>query len=73
MEFEELVKAPGSPFPNIEGIRFLNKDLAIGDVTLSEAREQEWSEVMSIVVERHRAVNWLLGDVPIYSEVRCDV
>jgi len=72
IDFEELVKSPGSPFPDVQGIRFVNKDLAIGNVTLSEAQEQEWAKVMSIMVERHRAVNWLLGDASTYSEVSCD-
>jgi hypothetical protein len=72
IEFEELVKSPGCPFPDVQGIRYVNKDLAIGNVALSEAHEQEWAEVMSIVVERHRAVNWLLGNAPTYSEVSCD-
>lgn len=72
IEFEELVESPGSPFPDVRGIRYVNKDLAIGKVALSEAHEQEWAKVMSIVMERHRAVNWLMGDAPTYSEVSCD-
>jgi hypothetical protein len=50
-----------------EGLRFVNGDLAIGDCALSEAPDQILIPFTLAIQERHRAINWVCGDDPVYS------
>lgn len=62
--------AETSWFPlTTDGIALAEGDLAIGGLPLSRAQDSSWHVAMSIARERHQAVNWLLGDGALYSEV----
>ena len=50
----------------------MQNDLAVDDKPLNELEESRLQEVMSITLERHRAIIWLLGEQPTYSEVTVD-
>lgn len=53
---------------DIEGVRLIADDLAIGDAPIGSAKPNRFRECLSIAVERHRAANWLLGHAAVYSE-----
>ena len=51
----------------------INDDLAIGEVAIVDADPDDLSRVTSTAMERHRAINWLAGNVSsTYSEVTTD-
>jgi hypothetical protein len=52
----------------LEGIQFKNGDLAIGEYAVGDAPEHVLLPCVMTVQERHRAINWLCGDSPIYSQ-----
>jgi hypothetical protein len=52
----------------IEGLPIRDNDLEIGGLSISESSDRDRQLAMSIVMERHRAANWLLGDSTVYSE-----
>jgi hypothetical protein len=53
---------------DITNFRVINRDLAIGDQAIADATSDEVGRVHSIAMERHQAINWLLGYSDIYSE-----
>ena len=53
---------------DIDHFRIIERDLAIGNVPIFKADASEVSRVNSLAMERHLAINWLLGDSEIYSE-----
>jgi hypothetical protein len=53
----------------IDGLRLVEGDLAIGCLPVSAAPEAEFSRCLSIAMERLQAVNWLRGYAEIYSKV----
>jgi hypothetical protein len=55
------------PF-DVSSFRIVDHDLAIGDVAIDEADDDEVGRVSSIAMERHLAVNWLMGYSDVYSE-----
>ncbi|SDT91564.1 protein of unknown function [Verrucomicrobium sp. GAS474] len=60
-DFESLArKAWGEPVAKY-GLQFLEKDLSLGGVPITQAQEVTWRTVLSITQERHRASNWLTG------------
>lgn len=50
----------------------VNRDLSIDGVAIAEWPQDQFRCVLSIVQERHQALNWLLGYEEIYSEVTTD-
>jgi hypothetical protein len=56
----------------IDDLRLVEGDLAIGYLPISAAPEAEFSRCLSIAMERHQAVNWLRGYADVYSEVPVD-
>jgi hypothetical protein len=54
---------------DLRGVKLIEGDLAVGDVPISRASEQDVFRTMSIASERHIAANWLIGWDPIYSDV----
>jgi hypothetical protein len=52
----------------LDGYRILENDLALGDQPISRADRELVDTVQSLAMERHQAINWLLGYSPIYSE-----
>lgn len=51
---------------------FAQDDLAIDGEAISEARNERLQEVMSITLERHRAIIWLVQGYEIYSQTPVD-
>lgn len=54
------------------GMEFSKNDLALEGVPVNAASDAQIATVRSIVVERQRAANWLLGQDEVYSAVSCD-
>ena len=48
--------------------RIVESDLAIGKLPISQAEEAEWKKAGGIMEERRRAIHWVLGHHPVYSE-----
>lgn len=48
--------------------RIVENDLAIGKLPISQAEEAEWKKAGGIMEERRRAIHWVLGHHPVYSE-----
>jgi hypothetical protein len=72
MNFSELARTAWFGPLNISGTRLLDDDLAIGDAPISRVSESAYQLCLGIAQERHRAVNWLAGYDPVYSEVAVD-
>lgn len=53
-------------------VRLIQGDLAIGERPIVRADPDEVSQCASLARERHQAVNWLLGQDPLYSRVATD-
>jgi hypothetical protein len=53
----------------LEGLRFIDGDLAIGDRSIAAAEPEEVKRCTSIATERQIAAFWLQGDHAIYSKV----
>ena len=54
------------------GIRFVEDDLAIGDLPISQAAQTDVDLVNSLAHERQKALDWLLGQGTLYSQVTPD-
>jgi hypothetical protein len=54
----------------VANITLVDGDLGIGGKPIDLATEDEFDRTLSIVRERHQALNWLRGDATLYSEVR---
>lgn len=72
MDFRDFASQYAWADMPVERLRFVNDDLAIGDVAIANASKELWRERLSIVMERHQAVNWLMGYEPTYSLVTTD-
>lgn len=53
---------------DIDRFRVIDADLAIGDFAISDAPEEEIQRAQSTAMERHLALNWLMGYSEIYSQ-----
>jgi hypothetical protein len=53
----------------IDNIRLVDGDISIGGRRIDCTDEDSFFRTLSIVRERHKALNWLRGDEPLYSEV----
>ncbi len=53
----------------LEGLRFIDGDLAIGDQSIVNAPADKVEACERIALERQIAVYWLQGDNPVYSKV----
>ena len=53
---------------DISDFRTIDNDLAIGDAAISDADPDDVCTAGSIAMERHLAINWLMGYAEIYSE-----
>ncbi len=47
---------------------FVDDDLALGEVAISQAPEPEFQKALSTANERHLASNWLVDGGQVYSE-----
>jgi hypothetical protein len=54
----------------VANIALIDSDLSIGGTRIDPAAEDTFEQTCSIVRERHKALNWLRGDAPLYSAVR---
>ena len=57
---------------DISYVRLMQGDLAVGNQPLIRANPEEVGAVASVARERHEAINWLLGQDPLYSRVSAD-
>ena len=69
LNFEEFAKTAWFGPLNVEGLRFVNGDLDVGGVALSEANETSRGVCRLMTQQRRRAAEWLHGQTAIYSEV----
>jgi hypothetical protein len=53
---------------DIECFQIINDDLAIGQYAISDAPEEKIRRALSTAMERHLAINWLMGDSEVYSD-----
>lgn len=56
----------------LDELELVDGDLALDGTPLTACDARTRSHVTSIVRERHRAANWLLGDAPSWSDVTTD-
>ncbi len=69
MDFGEFARTAWfGPF-DISGIALAQKDLALDGLPISKAPPEKVGECQSIAMERHQAINWLLGRHVVYSLV----
>ncbi len=68
MDFVEFSKTSWFGGFDLDPFRVINGDLAIDDVEICKAEADAVNTVQSIVMERHQAINWLVGDSAIFSE-----
>lgn len=50
-------------------VRLMQGDLAVGNQPIIRATPEEVAALASVARERHEAINWLLGQDPVYSRV----
>jgi len=53
---------------DIGGFQIVNNDLAIGGVAIHDADDTKRGGVGNLAIERHRAINWIMGYGEIYSK-----
>jgi hypothetical protein len=68
-EFEQALQDAWFGKLPLDGVRFAEGELAIGEHAVGNAPQQVLLPCMQVVQERHRAVNWLCGDDEVYSRV----
>ncbi|MFP2926103.1 DUF4272 domain-containing protein [Pyxidicoccus sp. 3LG] len=69
LDFAEFARTAWfGPF-DLTGIALAKDDLAIEGVPISRADREQVSRSQSIAMERHLAINWLLGRARLYSRV----
>ena len=66
---EYLKKHPGYKKAWLDGLRFVGRDLAIGDVGVASVDQERFGSCRSTALERQIAAYWLQGDSEVYSEV----
>ncbi|HEX8914259.1 MAG TPA: DUF4272 domain-containing protein, partial [Humisphaera sp.] len=67
MNFREFAKTAWFGPLDIEGVRLIDDDLAVGDAPIASADPARVGAAQSGAMERHQAANWLRGDHPVYS------
>lgn len=68
INFVELSKSCWIGSFDISGFQIVDNDLAIGGVPIAAADEDRRRVVNSLAMERHLAINWLMGYSSVYSE-----
>ena len=69
IDFKEFVRGAAWGPLSLNGVNLSKKDLAIQNTTISRADKLVVRQVQSIAMERHQAINWLMGWHELYSEV----
>ena len=57
---------------DVSYVRLQQGDLAVGPQPIIRATPEEVGALASVARERHEAINWLLGQAPLYSRVSAD-
>lgn len=68
MDFVAFSKACWIGSFDISRFQIVNNDLAIGGVPIHDADATRRGGVGNLAVERHQAINWIMGYSAIYSE-----
>lgn len=53
---------------DLSGFRIINNDMALGGKAIAQADAEIFRSCQSSAMERHQAINWLLGSSKVYSE-----
>jgi hypothetical protein len=69
MDFVEFSKNNWFCKFDVGPIAVAENDLAIGGVAIAKAPSDAVGMCQSIAMERHKAINWILGQQTLYSEV----
>jgi hypothetical protein len=69
MNFAEIIQQPWIGLRDLSAFHLIDGDLALGGQRIDKAPANIFSQTMSLAVERHHAINWLLGYNPVYSEI----
>lgn len=69
IDFPAVARQFPAGFLDLAGLPLAEGDLAIGGLPIDVADEESVDRASSIAVERHLAIEWLLGGHPLYSEV----
>ena len=72
LDFEQFARDAWFGPLDVGRARFVDGDLAIGELSISEADEEDVEMCAEIIMERHQALNWLMGQNVLYSEVTAD-
>ena len=56
----------------LDQVKLCQDDLAVDDIRLDRLPQTTFRQTLSIVQERHRAFNWLIGWESVYSQVTID-
>ncbi|MGC4001956.1 MAG: DUF4272 domain-containing protein [Pirellulales bacterium] len=67
MDFVEFSKTCWFCKFDIQRFRIIDSDLAIGDVAINDSNDVERGKIASLALERHLAINWLMGYAQKYS------
>jgi hypothetical protein len=68
MDFVSFSKSCWVGSFDVSAYRIANNDLAIGSVAIADAEDDALRKVSSLALERHLAINWLMGYSEIYSQ-----
>lgn len=69
MNFTEFARTAWFGPLNIDSVRLIDEDLAVGDSAIVDADREAVGSAESAAMERHQAINWLQGYAVRYSEV----
>lgn len=69
IDFAKVGQQPWIGSIDMAAFHTIDGDLAIGGHRIDKAPAEIFSQTMSIAMERHHAINWLLGHHPTYSEI----
>ena len=69
MDFAEFAGRAWFGPMSLEGLRLIERDLAIGAVPIARAGRDDYRRCASTAQERHQAANWLHGYGAVYSDV----
>ena len=72
MDFQSFARDAWFGPLDVTGLRFIDNDLAIGEAPIVEADEGDFALCIEATMERHQAINWLIGQHELYSEVTAD-
>jgi len=62
--YDEIVRVTAKAANEKDGLKIIDEDFAVKGKAYRDLTDAEWSEVSSIAVERHFALNWLCGYAP---------